>query len=507
MTIRTRLFLGVGALVLALVGVQVWLQARQLQAIERGLGEVATTVGSALLTGPAAPILWHVEEEHRGAQGKVGFEWRMDEKLEKQEVSGDRDGSSSSHVVVVPPLQGVTGPHLPTPGGEGVTADRRLKELTEKQSKTAEEIARMRREVRRQLREKKVQMEVVREARNRFLVVRGVPGGEEQIELPVSPTVGTVRRNMRQGLLASALLLLVGLAGAAVLAHRVTRPLRALSGGVEALGRGELGAQVPVTGSGEVAEVQRAFNLMSSRLYRLEGEKQRWQEREQLAQLGQLAHGLAHTLRNPLNTLGLAVEELSGGEDGERQRLATTARAQIHRIDRWLRSFLALGAGEAAAPEVCDATGIVQEVVLEAIQAGGRVSLNVPPEQVPVCVVPQALRAAVANLVENATQAAGDGSPVEVETACQEHEAVITVADRGPGLPEEVRSRLFSPHVTTKVEGSGMGLFLARQLVVGLHGGRLAVRDREGGGTVAEIRLPLGLQARDADPWEVEGAS
>ena len=215
---------------------------------------------------------------------------------------------------------------------------------------------------------------------------------------------------------------------------------------------------------------------------------------------------MAHTLRNPLNTLGLAVEELSGGEDRERQRLATTARAQIHRIDRWLRSFLALGAGEAAAPEVCDATGIVQEVVLEAIQAGARVSLSVPPEQVPVCVVPQALRAAVANLVENSTQAAGDGSPVEVETACQEHEAVITVADRGPGLPEEVRSRLFSPHVTTKVEGSGMGLFLARQLVVGLHGGRLAVRDREGGGTVAEIRLPLGSQIHEADPREVEGA-
>lgn len=507
MTIRTRLFLGVGALVLALVGVQVWLQARQLQAIERGLGEVATTVGSALLTGPASPVLFHLEEDSSGVPGKIGYEWHVTEKLEEHKAGADTSNSRGSQRIVVPPLSAIGLPDQPGGGGGAAKEELRLKELEGQQRETTRELARMQRDLRRRLREKKVQVEVVREARNRFLVVRGVPGGEEQIQLPVSPTVGMVRRNMRQGLLASALLLLVGLAGAAVLAHRVTRPLRALSGGVEALGHGQLGAQVSVTGSGEVAEVQRAFNLMSSRLSRLEGEKQRWREREQLAQLGQLAHGLAHTLRNPLNTLGLAVEELSGGEDVERERLAATARSQIHRIDRWLRSFLALGAGQAAAPELCDVTGIVQEVVLEAIQAGASVSLEVPDEKVPVTVVPQALRAAVANLVENATQAAENGSEVEVAASRQDDEALITVSDRGPGLPDEVRSRLFSPHVTTKVEGSGMGLFLARQLVVGLHGGRLAVRDREGGGTVAEIRLPVGHETRDPEPVGSDSAS
>ncbi len=498
MTIRTRLFLGVGALVLALVAVQLWLQARQLQAIERGLGEVATTVGSALLTGPAAPVLWHAEERNGGGPGQVDVEWRVEDKLEKAKSSTGR--AATSHVVVPPP-PAVTVPRLPAASGE---VDRPLEKLTEQQR--ARELSRIRLDLRQRLREEKVRVEVVREARNRFLVVRGIPGGEEQIELPVSPTVGMVRRNMRRGVLASGLLLLVGLAGAAVLAHRVARPLQALSGGVEALGRGELGAQVSVTGGGEVAEVQRAFNRMSRRLATLEGEKQRWHEREQLAQLGQLARGLAHTLRNPLNTLGLAVEELSGDEDGERERLAITARAQIRRIDRWLRSFLALGAGEAAEPEVCDATGIVQEVVLEVIQCGASVALEVPAEQIPVHVVSQALRAAVANLVENAVQAAGEGTAVEVAVAGDGREAVITVADRGPGLADEVRSKLFSPHVTTKVGGSGMGLFLARQLVVGLHEGRLSVRDRDGGGTVAEIRLPL-WPGFGAEVEEAEGAS
>ena len=70
-------------------------------------------------------------------------------------------------------------------------------------------------------------------------------------------------------------------------------------------------------------------------------------------------------------------------------------------------------------------------------------------------------------------------------------QAVVSVIDRGPGLPDEVRQRLYSPHVTTKVGGSGMGLFLARQLVVGMHGGELEIDDGEVGGTVAVVRLPL----------------
>ena len=81
-------------------------------------------------------------------------------------------------------------------------------------------------------------------------------------------------------------------------------------------------------------------------------------------------------------------------------------------------------------------------------------------------------------------------------------EAVVSVADGGPGLPDEVRERLFSPHVTTKVGGSGMGLFLARQLVVGMHGGMLEVTDGEEGGTVATVRLPLddgGVQPGEPD--------
>ncbi len=105
--------------------------------------------------------------------------------------------------------------------------------------------------------------------------------------------------------------------------------------------------------------------------------------------------------------------------------------------------------------------------------------------------VPTAVRSAVANILDNAAEASGDEGSVVVGLWRDGGDAVVSIRDRGPGLPPEVREKLYAPHVTTRIGGSGMGLFLARQLVVGMHGGSLTLADRDGGGTIAEIRLPL----------------
>jgi len=335
-----------------------------------------------------------------------------------------------------------------------------------------------------------VQVEAGEERHDRFLVVSEDDEAIHRIPIPVSPTVRRVHETMGEGAVMGGMLLIVGLFASAVLSRRLTRPLRSLAEGTEALGRGDLGIQVPVSASGEVGDLQRAFNRMSARLAELEAEREMWQEREHLAQLGDLSRGLAHTLRNPLHTLGLAVEELaSGGE--ERQDLVTTSRAQIRRIDRWLRSFLALGAEEVAEPEVTDLGGLVRAVALESVQQGAEVRVEGGEGELRVRVVPGAMRAALANLIENATEVSPEGEQVQVTIAVDGLETVVRIVDGGPGLPEAVRERLFSPHVTTKVGGSGMGLFLARQLVVGMHGGSLEIVDGADGGTVATMRLPL----------------
>jgi signal transduction histidine kinase len=150
---------------------------------------------------------------------------------------------------------------------------------------------------------------------------------------------------------------------------------------------------------------------------------------------------------------------------------------------------------------VTDLGVLVRAIALESVQQGAEVRIEGGEDNLRVLVVPGAVRAALANLIENATEVSPDGEPVEVIVTVEDGDAVVSIVDGGPGLPDAVRERLFSPHVTTKVGGSGMGLFLARQLVVGMHGGRLEIVDGTDGGTVATVRLPLvGEEAPNGEP-------
>ena len=504
MRIQTRLFLATGALVLALMAAQWWLYHRQLGALESELSAVATAVGKDMLSGVPELLVSRLPDD--GAD----LAWVDD-------GSGIADGDDDVvhhdvHVMVVPEdanaevTRSWTRRLPDRPGTEdtvemrvetSVTADR-LELLSpdapavldghvvqSKDGKTVE-----RRFV--------LKVEKVDDSADRVLVVEGDRGEEQRIPIPVQPAVRSYRSNLRRGAAIGGLLLVVGLIGSAVLANRMSRPLRGLAAGAEAVGRGELGIQVPVDATGEVGELQRSFNAMSARLAELETERERWREREHLAQLGDLSRGLAHTVRNPLNTLGLAVEELASGDAG-RTDLVATARSQIGRIDRWLRSFLALGAEDAAEPEDEDLADIVRAVVLEAVQQGRSVELSGGDRAVPVTAVATALRAALANLLDNAAEVSPDGQPVEVAIGREGVLGTVSIRDHGPGLPDDVRQRLFEPHVTTKVGGSGMGLFLARQLIVGMHGGSLDIGDHPEGGTIAIVRLPISTGGNDAD--------
>ena len=514
MRIQTRLFLGTAALVLALMALQWWLYARQLRSIEDEVTRVATTVGTRILSAERAIF------GEALLAGTHDFQFDIDGAATAEAGAGIEncdDTDTDVQVVVVPHP---SNPSVVEHDGKRVIRREFVRPVDESGSEKIEWVIETREfdhpegvvigeqtqlvgtldALPENVRKLKVEVEDGEERHDRFLVVSEDDEAVHRIPIPVSPAVKQVQETMREGAAMGGLLLVVGLFASAVLSRRLTRPLRSLAEGAEALGHGDLGIQVPVSATGEVGDLQRSFNRMSARLAELEAEREIWQEREHLAQLGDLSRGLAHTLRNPLHTLGLAVEELASGE-GEQRDLVATSRSQIQRIDRWLRSFLALGAEEVAEPEVTDLGVLVRAVALESVQQGAEVRIEDGEDNLRVLVVPGAVRAALANLIENATEVSPDGEPVEVIVTVEDGDAVVSIVDGGPGLPDAVRERLFSPHVTTKVGGSGMGLFLARQLVVGMHGGRLEIVDGTDGGTVATVRLPLvGEEAPDGEP-------
>ena len=502
MRIQTRLFLGTALLVLALMATQWWLHLRQLRAMEAELGAVAASVGKDILQfGPNT----FIREGNHEAHGMV---WIDGQELDGvEEVRVERLIRHDVHVAVIPEgsdvdlTETITRQLIRTsPDGTAVVEGNtvrvqanRIEMETDHELEIVDEAPGDRDE-----RRFVIQVVADDESPGRSLVIKDDGGGFHRIPIPVEPAVQTFRSTMQRGAAVGGALLIFGLVGAGVLANRVTRPLRGLADGAEAVGRGEFGFQVPITATGEVGELQRSFNTMSARLAELETERDRWREREHLAQLGDLSRGLAHTVRNPLNTLGLAVEELAAGSEA-RDDLVVTARSQIRRIDQWLRSFLALGAEDAAETTPEDFGDLTRAVVFEAVQQGRPVELHYADEDVPVTVVATAVRAALANLLENASDVTPDGAPVIVEVRRENDLGVVSIRDRGPGLPEDVRQRLFEPHVTTKVGGSGMGLFLARQLVVGMHGGILEIEDHPDGGTIAVVKLPISIFGETPD--------
>jgi len=322
-----------------------------------------------------------------------------------------------------------------------------------------------------------------------FLFVEG-PAARTRIPIPGAGVKVAVTRFRTRLLLGSLGIVGAGLLAAAFVAHRVTRPLVELSRAARTVGEGAFGAQVAAREGGEVGEAIAAFNQMSSRLASLEQEALDLKEREHLGEMGEVARGMAHALRNPLHAVGLSVDELAARlpDDAEAASLAAAARRQIAGVDGTIRSFLALAAGGGTEEEV-DVRSLAEDVALAALQeARGRVRVTVAPASGAVrlrAVAPE-LKAALHALVVNAVEASADGAEVSVRVEERAPGGVrVTVEDEGPGLPEEVAARLFTPHVTTKPSGSGMGLYLAHRIATTRYGGSLVLERRAPRGTRA----------------------
>lgn len=272
------------------------------------------------------------------------------------------------------------------------------------------------------------------------------------------------------GLLAAALAI-----GAYPIARRITRRVERLQSQVEALGAGDLAARVPVEGSDEVAELAASFNRAAERIERLVGAHRA------------LLAGVSHELRTPLSRLRMALALL---EQESRPDLKAQVERNIAELDE-LISELLLASRLDAIPEPDRA----EEVDLLALLAeeASRTGAEVTGDPVALRGDPRLLRRLVRNLLENARRHA-PGAPAEASVRARPSTgAVLRVADRGPGVPQSERERIFEPFYRLPASGpqeggSGLGLALVRQ-IARRHGGEARCLPREGGGTIFEVQL------------------
>ena len=222
-------------------------------------------------------------------------------------------------------------------------------------------------------------------------------------------------------------------------------------------------------------------------------------EQAALTNLGQLAAVVAHEVRNPLAGLRASLQVLGGRLPEPRDREVVTA--MVRRIDdlnEKVEDLLLYARPKPPRMQAVDVGALMREVAASARAGTGNVC---PPIQVSggdglmAVADVDMIRAALLNVVMNACQAGG-AMPVDVAIHSDGGRCRVAVHDRGPGIAPDVRDRVFEPFFTTRAGGTGLGLAIVKRLLE-LHEGSIALMARDGGGTTAEIALPLAPTPRD----------
>ena len=289
------------------------------------------------------------------------------------------------------------------------------------------------------------------------------------------------------------------------LATQMTRPLTGLTGALERVAAGDLETRVPESGVSELRTPSASFNAMAARLSEA---RTALAQAEREAAWREIARRLAHEIKNPLTPMRLSLHRLQRRVDAvpesERHAVRDSIDALLQEVDHLTRladSFSRYARLPEPQFEPLDLVELARSAA--ALHEPEQVTLRVesgPPARVRGDRL--LLSRAVHNLLLNACEASPVGGLVELRTGAASDDAWLEVLDRGPGLPDAVRERLFEPYVSTKNRGSGLGLSLVRDIAA-QHGGRITLENREGGGAKARLSLPLlpeTATTRDAHP-------
>jgi signal transduction histidine kinase len=221
---------------------------------------------------------------------------------------------------------------------------------------------------------------------------------------------------------------------------------------------------------------------------------------EQLATAGEMASAVAHGLRNPLASIRSSAElGLECEAQGETRGLLTEIIENADRLEGWIRQYLASARAGAAADAPADPRAVIEASLAEyrPLLARTGVTLDASlPERLPaVKLHPVILGQLLNSLLANAGEASAAGSSVQLRAATLGRKRVlIEVQDEGPGLTPADAEQAFTPFVTTKRSGLGLGLPIARETLE-RHGGRLHFTSRPGFGTTVGLELPVAAGA------------
>ena len=216
-----------------------------------------------------------------------------------------------------------------------------------------------------------------------------------------------------------------------------------------------------------------------------------------LAAIGRLTSGVAHEVKNPINAIVVHLEVLRQKLkqiDPDTRRHMDVIGNEIHRLDRVVQTLVDFTRPVDLRLTDADLHKLVADVVMLASPAAEKhrvgIERQASQEPLPARIDADLVKQAILNIVLNGVQAMPEGGKLRIATRREGDGALITIRDQGPGIPTDIRDKVFNLYFTTKKGGSGIGLAMAYR-VVQLHHGSVEFTSIDGHGTTFYLRLPL----------------
>lgn len=295
----------------------------------------------------------------------------------------------------------------------------------------------------------------------------------------------------------------VGILLSFYLAWRYTRPIQQVVEAAKSVAAGDLTRSLVVQGGGEIGELTQSFNEMVEKLRLQKSLEGRLRHAEHLSAVGQLASGIAHEIRNPLNLINLSIDHLHAQMDQTRSldkkeidKLVVNIKTEIHRLNRMIENFLDFGKPLRLRVQSADLAPLLSEVLQLARPKGmdqGVVFETEGIEDLPrVLVDAEQIKNCFVNITVNALQAMSHGGILRISAQPDPENGCVLVrfSDTGCGIEKDHLLKIFEPYFTTKKLGIGLGLALTKR-VLEEHGGTISVTSESGSGTTITISLPL----------------
>jgi len=262
--------------------------------------------------------------------------------------------------------------------------------------------------------------------------------------------------------------------------------------------------RITYTLTDEIGDLAKGFNEMVEKLREREELEKRLYEVEHLSRVGQLAAGIAHEIRNPLNYISLAIDHLRTemvsqcpAKADEMTEVADKIREEVRRANYMVINFMNYGRpikvrkSLIGYQELLDRTlSVLQERLAE---HRSTIEVKIDPDLPELYLDPELMRNCISNFITNAAQSMPDGGKIVLGASFDPATPAwvcLTFTDQGVGIAAEDLDKVFQPYFTTRDVGIGLGLAITERIVKE-HGGDILVTSAIGEGTTFTVRLPM----------------